>query len=87
MKKNSLNQFREVVLLVVGIITGFSVLLINITNILAFGILGIVAIASYFIFSFLYWTCPNCKKPLPLRSGKIYVCPYCGYRIEKEKKD
>lgn len=80
------NRFRKTALLIIGSIVIFSILLINITNILAFSILGISAVVAYFLLSFVYWTCPNCKKFLPWFSGTIYVCPYCGYIIE-EKKD
>ena len=79
------NKFREKAIIVVASILIGSALLISFTQIIAFCILDIAAIVVYFVLSFIYWTCPNCKKFLPWNSGKIYVCPYCGYQIEGKK--
>ena len=72
------NRFRNIALPIVGIIVLSSIILIALTNIIAFAVLGGVAIAAYFLLSFIYWTCPNCKKFLPWNSGPIEFCPYCG---------
>lgn len=72
------NRFRDVALSIVGIFVIGSIILVAFTNVIAFAVLGGVAIAAYFLLSFFYWTCPNCKKFLPWNSGKLDFCPYCG---------
>ncbi len=80
------NKFREFALLVSGGLLFTSIILVNLTRIIAFGVLGIMAIVSYVVSCLAFWVCPNCKKHLPWKSEKIYFCPYCGYQIEEQQK-
>ncbi len=81
------NEFREAATRVFVSVELISIVIISFTEIIAFSILSIGAMVVYFALIVKYWTCPECKKMLPLHGGKIYVCPYCGYRIEEKKDD
>lgn len=46
------------------------------------GAIGIISMLAGIGQTFVYYKCPNCKRPLNIRGKKPNHCPDCGYKLD-----
>lgn len=78
-------KLRNRALLIAGIIV-LTLAIVNefVESMVLLYISGAVVIA-YFVFWFIIWYCPYCKRALPVSMGDY--CPFCGKRIHYSDND